>query len=224
MKVLTEKIMETDLVNRVFNDLQLGRKLGGSDARRYGLVNRALKAGELHRVKRGLYVLDNKYRDYPLHPFALAQVLVPGSYVSLETALAHHGWIPEAVYTTASIAPGRKSKDYNHEKLGSLSFHPLAINKGHFLELVERLKIDGQSMMVAKPVRALMDLVCRAHICARSRLELAFQVDAGQSPAPDRSGPPPWCCRHGLPPGAPGRVSERVEGPYRRPPFPERCR
>jgi len=160
MKVLTEKIMETDLVNRVFNDLQLGRKLGGSDARRYGLVNRALKAGELHRVKRGLYVLDNKYRDYPLHPFALAQVLVPGSYVSLETALAHHGWIPEAVYTTASIAPGRKSKDYNHEKLGSLSFHPLAINKGHFLELVERLKIDGQSMMVAKPVRALMDLVC----------------------------------------------------------------
>jgi len=160
MKALTEKIMETDLVNRVFNDLQLGRKLGGSDARRYGLVNRALKAGELLRVIRGLYVLDNKYRDYPLHPFALAQVLVPGSYVSLETALAHHGWIPEGVYTIASIVPGRKSKDYEHEKLGSFTFHPLATNKGHFLELVERLKIDGQSMMVAKPVRALMDLVC----------------------------------------------------------------
>lgn len=160
MKALTEKIMETDLVNRVFNDLQLGRKLGGSDARRYGLVNRALKAGELHRVKRSLYVLDNKYRDYPLHPFALAQVLAPGSYVSLETALAHHGWIPEAVYTIASIAPGRKSKDYNHEKLGSFSFRPLAVNTGHFLELVERVKIDEQVMLVAKPARALMDLVC----------------------------------------------------------------
>lgn len=160
MKALTEKIMETDLVNRVFNDLQLGRKLGGSGARRHGLVNRALKAGELLRVKRGLYVLDNKYRDYPLHPFALAQVLAPGSYVSLETALAHHGWIPEGVHTIASIVPERKSKVYQHEKLGSFTFHPLATNKGYFLELVERLKVKEQTMLVAEPIRALMDLVC----------------------------------------------------------------
>lgn len=75
MKSLTEKIMESDQVNRVFCDAQLRRMLGGSDARRYGLVNRALKVGELHRVKRGLYALDNRYRDYPLHPFALAQVM-----------------------------------------------------------------------------------------------------------------------------------------------------
>lgn len=160
MKALTEKIIETDRVNRVFNDEQLRRMLGGSDARRYGLVNRALKVGELHRIKRSLYVLDNKYRDYPLHPFALAQTMEPGSYVSLETALAHHGWIPEAVYTTASILPGRKSKKYDHEKLGSFSFHPLAIQKGYFLELVLRQQVDRQTMLIAKPVRALMDLVC----------------------------------------------------------------
>lgn len=160
MKALTEKIIETDRVNRVFNDEQLRRMLGGSDARRYGLVNRALKVGELHRIKRSLYVLDNKYRDYPLHPFALAQTMEPGSYVSLETALAHHGWIPEAVYTTASILPGRKSKNYDLEKLGSFSFHPLAIQKGYFLELVLRQQVDRQTMLIAKPVRALMDLVC----------------------------------------------------------------
>ena len=160
MKALTEKIMDSQLVNRIFNDADLERILGGSPARRYGLVNRTLKAGELHRLKRGLYVLDNKYRDYPLHPFALAQALVPGSYVSLETALSFHGWIPEAVYTTASILPGRKSRSYDHETLGSFSFHPLATNKGYFLELVERLKVEQQAMLVAKPARALMDLVC----------------------------------------------------------------
>src|SRR3990172_4641267 len=160
MKALTEKIMDSQLVNRIFNDADLERILGGSPARRYGLVNRALKAGELHRLKRGLYVLDNKYRDYPLHHFALAQALVPGSYVSLETALSYHGWIPEAVYTTASILPGRKFRNYDHEKLGSFTFHPLATNKGYFLELVERLKIEQQTMLVAKPARALMDLVC----------------------------------------------------------------
>ena len=160
MKTLTETIIEKQMVNRIFNDAQLGRVLGGSGARRYGLVNRALKASELHRVKRGLYVLDNKYRDYTVHPFALAQVLEPGSYVSLETALAHHGWIPEGVYTTSSIVPSRKTKEYEHEKFGNFTFHPLAINKAYFLELVERMKINEQTMLVAKPVRALMDLVC----------------------------------------------------------------
>ena len=160
MKSLTEKVTESDQVNRVFSETQLRRMLDGSDARRYGLVNRALNVGELHRIKRGLYVLDNKYRDFPLHPFALAQMMVPGSYVSLETALAHHGWIPEAVYTTASILPGRKSKNYDHEKLGSFTFHPLAIHKGCFLELVLREQVNQQAMLIAKPVRALMDLVC----------------------------------------------------------------
>lgn len=160
MMSLTEKIIETDQINRVFGDAQLKRMLGGSDARRYGLVNRALNAGELHRVKRGLYVLDNKYRDYPLHPFALAQMMVPGSYVSLETALTYHGWIPEAVHTTASILPGRKSKNYEHEKLGSFSFHPLAIQRGYFLEQILRQQLEEQTMLIAKPVRALMDLVC----------------------------------------------------------------
>jgi hypothetical protein len=160
MKSLTEMILESGRSNRMLNDMQLRRLSGGSDARRYGLVNRALKAGELHRIKRGLYVLDNKYRDHPLHPFALAQVMEAGSYVSLETALAHHGWIPEAVYTTASILPGRKSKRYEHERFGSFSFHPLAIEKGYFLELVLRQQVDKQTMLIAGPLRALMDLVC----------------------------------------------------------------
>lgn len=160
MKSLTGKLIDADQANRVLSDTQLKRLLAGSDASRYGLVNRALKVGELHRAKRALYVLDDKYRDYPLHPFALAQMLESGSYVSLETALAHHGWIPEAVYTTASILSGRKSKSYEHEKFGNFTFHPLAIEKGYFLELVMRQKEGEQTMLIARPIRALMDLVC----------------------------------------------------------------
>jgi predicted transcriptional regulator of viral defense system len=160
MQSLTEKIIDSNQTNRVLNDMQLRRMLGLSDASRYGLVNRALKAGELHRLKRGLYVLDSKYRDYPLHPFTLAQLLISGSYVSLETALAHHGWIPEAVYTTASISPASKSKKYEYEEFGSFTFSPLAIERGYFLELVLRQQVDEQTMLIAKPFRALMDLVC----------------------------------------------------------------
>ena len=160
MQTLTELLIDTGFKNRLIDDTQLARLISGTPQRRHSLVNRALKAGELLRLRRGSYLLADRFRDYPAHPFALAQVFVPGSYVSFETALAHHGWIPEAVYTTASVTPGRKSLEYDHPACGRFSFHPLAIQPGYFLELVARLQITGQTMLVAEPFRALMDLVC----------------------------------------------------------------
>lgn len=160
MQTLTQQIVDSGLSNRVLSDTQLARLIAGTDQRRHNLVNRALKAGELVRLQRGRYVLANSLREYPPHPFALAQAFVPGSYVSFETALAHQGWIPEAVHTTASVTPRRKSYEYEHHLLGSFSFNPLAIQPGYFLELVVREQIQQQSMLVAKPFRALIDLVC----------------------------------------------------------------
>ncbi len=160
MQTLTRQIIDLGLANHIITDAQLGRVVEGSQQRRYHLANRAMRAGELIRLKRGIYTLADEFRDYSLHPFTFAQSLEPGSYISLETALSYHGWIPEGVYTTASILPGRKVKEYEHEKFGYFTFHPLATNKGYFLELVGRLKINEQTMLVAEPIRALMDLVC----------------------------------------------------------------
>ncbi len=160
MQTLTRKLINQGLNNRLLTEKQLARVLQGSPPRRYGLVNRALKAGELRRLTRGSYLLADKFRDNPGHPFALAQAFVRGSYVSFETALAHHGWIPEAVYTTASVMPGRKTLVYEPRNFGRFSFHPLAVCAGGFLELVRRVHIMQQTMLVAEPFRALMDLVC----------------------------------------------------------------
>lgn len=160
MQTLTEQLLEEGLNDRVLTDTQLGRLIQGSSQRRYNLVNRAMKAGELIRLRRGLYMLPDKYRSQPCHPYALAQKLVPGSYVSLETALAFHGWIPEAVYTTASIVPGHKAKDFSYEPMGRFTYHPLAIQAGYFLELVERVQLGEQAVLMARPIRALLDLVC----------------------------------------------------------------
>ena len=160
MHTATKEIIEQGLGDRFVRVSQLNRIIGGSAGRRYGLVNRALKSGELLRLQRGLYVLTDRYRSYSIHPFALAQALAAGSYISFETALSFHGWIPEMVHTTASVVPGRKSRQYANEQLGSFSFHSLATELGFFLELVERTQMDGQTALVAKPCRALMDLVC----------------------------------------------------------------
>jgi len=160
MKPLVEQLIQSQYANRIVTEKQLSRMIEGGAARRYGLVNRALKAGELVRIQRGLYVLADKFRNQSVHPFRLAQALSPGSYVSLETALGFHGWIPEAVYTTASIVVGRKSKEVVHPLLGSFAFHPIAVHKPAFLELVDRVQINQQTMLVAKPLRALLDIVC----------------------------------------------------------------
>ncbi len=160
MQTLTQQLIEVGLNDRIFTDFQLSRLVTGTNQRRHHLVNRAMKAGELVRLRRGQYVLADEFRTYSCHPYAVAQMLEPGSYVSLETALAFHGWIPESVYTTISIVPGRKAKEYRHERLGLFTFHPLAIQSGYFLELVQRTQVCGQTFLMAHPLRALLDLVC----------------------------------------------------------------
>jgi hypothetical protein len=159
MKAVTKIISEQGLADRFIRASRLDQLIAGSAKRRYGLVNRAMKSGELVRLQRGLYVLSDRYRSQPCHSFAVAQALAPGSYISFETALAYHGWIPERVFVTASVVPGRKSRRYENEKMGIFSFYPLALQTGSILELVKRITVDGQVVLVAEPCRALMDLV-----------------------------------------------------------------
>ena len=114
MQALTKLLLEKELADRVLTDFQLSHMIDGSAQRRHHLVNRALKAKELIRLRRGAYVLAKPYRKDAIHPFAFAQIIAPGSYISLETSLAYHGWIPEAVYETAGILPTRKSNYFEN--------------------------------------------------------------------------------------------------------------
>lgn len=160
MNTITREIIEHGLANRIITASQLKRMVTGSAQRRYNLVNRAIKTKELSRFQRGLYALNERFRDYPCHPFVLAQALYPCSYISLETALAYHGWIPEAVFTTASVVPRRKSRKFEHKKMGVFNFYPLPVQRQYFLELISRHQTNGHTMLIAQPCRALMDLIC----------------------------------------------------------------
>lgn len=160
MKNIVQIIIDNNLGNRVISVSQLKRLLNGTKQSRYSLVNRAIKKEELIRLHRGLYLLNDRFRDFPCHPFHLAQMLNPGSYISFETALAYHGWIPESVYIIKSGVPGRKSKQFREKKNGLFTFHPLPVHRLHFLEQVKRYQENKQTMLIAGPLRALMDLVC----------------------------------------------------------------
>ena len=159
MMNLTEKIYKAGLADRPLSVSQIHRLLGGSDARRYGQVNRALKAGELIKPRRGLYVLIPVYRKLPLHPFVLAQRMLPGSYVSAESALGFHGWIPESVHTVLSMTHGGKSVTHEHAQLGKFEFRRMTTRTGYFLQSVARHGLSEQAALIAEPLRALLDLV-----------------------------------------------------------------
>ena len=60
-------------------------------------LSRWVKAGRLIQLRRGLYVLAKPWRKVEPHPFLLANSLRRGTYVSLQSALAWHGTIPEYV-------------------------------------------------------------------------------------------------------------------------------
>jgi len=168
MQTLTESIAQSGLRGRVFSDRQLAHFLRGSAQRRYSLVNRALKAGELVRLSRGLYMLSPSISGVQAHRFVLAQALRPGSYVSFESALAWHDCIPEGVMQVACVVPGRRKANFVVSGYAEFRFRSLAVNPGYLLAGVERHSLAGGIGLVAEPLRALLDLCCHRKIKAEA--------------------------------------------------------
>jgi predicted transcriptional regulator of viral defense system len=118
-------------------------------------LSRWVKAGRLLQLRRGLYALAPTWRKAEPHPFLIANRLQRGSYVSLQSALAYHGVIPEHVPTVTSVGPGRPETVRN--PLGTFQFNHLA---GTLLFGYSRVEIaPRQFAFVASPEKALLDLV-----------------------------------------------------------------
>jgi len=124
-----------------------------ADVRRQ--LSRWVTSGHLIQLRRGLYALAPPYRKIEPHPFLVANRLVRGSYVSLQSALAHHGLIPEHVPVTTSVTTGRPQHQEN--PFGSFEYHHCPPNRlnGYSVE-----KLGGvQEALVATPAKALADLI-----------------------------------------------------------------
>lgn len=155
----TEQLMDSALRAHVFTETDLNHFFDGSDARRYGLVNKALKKKEWVRLRRGLYMLASQYQTNKPSLLYLANQIAPHSYVSLETALSYHGWIPEKVEAVLSITATGRSRVF-HTPLGEFHyFISSAIHQYEFYTSVNRELINQQAALIASPLRALCDYV-----------------------------------------------------------------
>lgn len=156
MQTLTE-ILITEHSRPWVTAEDLAHYLPGSDDARYGLVKRAVAAAEIIRIRRGLYCVAPAYRKVPLNLFALAQYVYGPSYVSLESALSHHGWIPEAVYSVTSTCVAESTTF--RTSLGTFSYSRVPQNTFYAAVTRETDDATGDVALIARPVKALADYV-----------------------------------------------------------------
>ncbi|MCE5187479.1 MAG: type IV toxin-antitoxin system AbiEi family antitoxin domain-containing protein [Planctomycetaceae bacterium] len=155
MNRLTEKMFENAPFG-YFSSRDVAVLFGSSPDTRYGLIKRALAAGEIIQIRRGLYCLAPKYQKKKINLYALAEHIYGPSYISLESALRWHGWIPEAVYALTSASMGR-SKEFK-TPLGVFSYS--RVPQKIFFAGVDRLTDDaGDVFLMASALKALADYV-----------------------------------------------------------------
>ncbi len=118
-------------------------------------LSRWCRSGRLSRHRRNLFSLAPPYQKVVPHPFLVANRIVPGSYVSTQSALAHAGAIPEYVPEITSCGPGRPQ--VRRTPMGRYSFRYLTPSLRTGYRLMELAA--GQRAFVATAEKALLDLI-----------------------------------------------------------------
>ena len=132
--------------------------LGGTRNAVRSKTMRAIDSGEILHIRRGLYCLAKPYNRVGISRNILANLIYGPSYVSLETALSFHGWIPEAVHSVSSVSLGR-ARTFE-TPLGYFDY--VQIKQMPLLSGVIRVTGERESegsYYMAKPLKAIADYV-----------------------------------------------------------------
>ena len=154
---MTELVFRLSPPGGIFDETVIRNILADrSEAARKVLAHRAVAAGEIIRLRPGLFLLAPEFRKTHPHPFVIAAILHSPSHVSLESALAHHGLIPEAVFQVSCVTSSR-SRMFK-TPVGVFSF--VRVPAANPRAGVQALKVDGRSWaFFATPLRAIADLI-----------------------------------------------------------------
>ncbi|MBU1924980.1 MAG: hypothetical protein KKB82_03540, partial [Candidatus Omnitrophica bacterium] len=154
MEKLVEKIIE-HVPRDIFTDDIVRNLLPGTANSRYGVIKRAIAKGEIIHIKRGLYALAKKFQRKGINLFELSQLIYGPSYISFESALNYHSWIPEAVYAVTS-ASAKNAKEFL-TPFGVFIYKRIPFPVLFFG--VNRVESPQGSFLMASPWKALVDYV-----------------------------------------------------------------
>jgi len=113
-------------------------------------LTRWIKQDYLTKLRGGLYALTDTLPT--LTPAMIAPYLVSPSYISLSTALSHHGIIPEAVFSTTSVT-SKGTRSY-HLPQGNFTYQhlPPRLFFGY-----TQIPSSPLPYLLAEPEKALLD-------------------------------------------------------------------
>jgi len=117
-------------------------------------LSRWTKSGRIYQLRRGLYAVAPPYQKTRPQPFVIANRLQRASYVSLQSALAFYGLIPDVVTVTSSITTRRPEQ--LKTPLGDFYFRHV---RSGLLFGYRMIDLGGQQALVATAEKALLDLV-----------------------------------------------------------------
>ena len=117
-------------------------------------LTRWIKKGYLIRLRQG-YFTFTEYKKKPDYPLYFANRIYQPSYISLHTALAFYGMIPEAVVQIVSVTSLKTASFSNG--IGEYSYHSVKENLMFGYEL--KPMADNHTIQFATPEKALLDLL-----------------------------------------------------------------
>ena len=119
-------------------------------------ISQLVKHGWLIRIKRGLYAIsDLSSRGFlSVSPYAVAHLLVQGSYVSFEAALAYHGMFDQFTDQFVSVS----LTQFQTVQLNSIQYRFIKAKKELYFGWQEAM-IDNMAAHIATAEKALVDMV-----------------------------------------------------------------
>ena len=123
-------------------------------------ISELVHRGLIIRIKRDTYVISKQVHNQEISRELIANHLYGPSYVSLESALAHYGLIPERVFTMRSVCMKMHKRydtplgHFEYVKASAQYFH-IAVHQ----EFVNNL----YCFLIASPEKALCDLILAAN-------------------------------------------------------------
>lgn len=141
-----------------------------------------LKAKELIRVKKGIYIFAKDYRLRPYSLEVLANLIYGPSYISFEYALSYYGMIPERVSRITSVC-FKRNKHFK-TPVGEFVYYYLDPKK--FAEGITWNSIDDNThFFMATREKALADCIARLTVFFNEEELLLFLTEGMRIDAED---------------------------------------
>ena len=112
------------------------------------------KKGLLIRLRQGYYTFP-EYKSQPDYTLYFANRIYRPSYISLHTALAFYGLIPEAVVQVTSVT-SLKTASFENE---IAAYDYRTVQQELIFGYVQKPMADGKTLLLAQPEKALLDLL-----------------------------------------------------------------